>query len=98
MRKETTWFALGLAIIVAVFAVVIVKGPNTDLSQTAIIESQQHLEEAKKAVGNGDMELALVHLDAIHERTPAWYECRELHWKVKEEVNKYARAKPGARE
>jgi outer membrane protein assembly factor BamD (BamD/ComL family) len=92
MRREMTWFAFGLAIIIGVFAIVILKGP-TDLSDTAILESQQHFEEAKKAVSNGDMELALTHLEAIHKRTPAWYDSRELHWKVKEEVNKYARAR-----
>ncbi len=92
MRRENIWFAVGLAIIIGVFAIVILKGP-TDVSESVIAASQQHYEEAKKAVNDGNLELALNHLDAIEKRTPAWYESRELHWKVKEELNKYARAK-----
>ncbi len=84
------WFSLGLAIIIGVFVILILKGP-TDLSETAILESQQHFEEAKKAIDNNDLELAMKHLEAIHKRTPAWYESRELYWKLKEEMNKYAK-------
>ncbi len=89
MRQEMTWFAFGLAIILGVFAIVMLKGP-TDLTETAVLESQHHYEEAQKATKDGDLELALSHLDAIQKRTPAWYESRELHWQVKAELNKYA--------
>ena len=91
MRQEMKWFAFGLAIIIGIFAITIFKGPTEDVTQVAVIESQQHYEEAQKALSEDDLELALTHLDAIHERTPAWYESRELHWKVKEDINMYAR-------
>ena len=92
MRREKIWFVLGLAIIVGVFAMVIVKGPS-DVSESVIAKSQQHYEVAIKAVSEGNLELAMSHLEAIEKRTPAWYESREIHWKVKEELNQYARAK-----
>ena len=87
MRQEMKWFAFGLAIIMAVFAMTIFKGPTEDLTEVAILESQKHFEEAQKAVSENDLELALNHLDAIHERTPAWFESREMHWQVKEDLN-----------
>jgi outer membrane protein assembly factor BamD (BamD/ComL family) len=92
MKRENAWFAIGLAIIIGVFAIVIFRGP-TDVSDTVIAQSQQHYEVAQKAVSEGNLELAMSHLEAIEKRTPAWYESRELHWKVKEELNTYARAK-----
>jgi outer membrane protein assembly factor BamD (BamD/ComL family) len=92
MRREKIWFVLGLAIIVGVFAMVIVRGPS-DVADSVIAQSQQHYEEAKKAIEVGNLELAMTHLDAIEKRTPAWYESREMHWKVKEELNQYARTK-----
>jgi outer membrane protein assembly factor BamD (BamD/ComL family) len=92
MRLEKMWFVLGLAIIIGVFAMVIVRGPS-DVSESVIAQSQQHYEEAKKAINEGNLELAMSHLEAIEKRTPAWYESREIHWKVKEELNQYARAK-----
>lgn len=84
---KTKWFAFGLAIILGVFAITIFKGPTENVSDIAMLESQQHYEEAQKAVSDNNLELALNHLDAIQERTPAWYESRELHWKVKEDLN-----------
>ncbi len=92
MKRENAWFAIGLAIIIGVFAIVILRGP-TDVSESVIAQSQQHYEEAQKAISTGNLELAMTHLEAIEKRTPAWYESRELHWKVKEELNTYARAK-----
>ena len=92
MKRENAWFAIGLAIIIGVFAIVILRGP-TDVSDSVIAQSQQHYEEAQKAISTGNLELAMTHLEAIEKRTPAWYESRELHWKVKEELNTYARAK-----
>jgi outer membrane protein assembly factor BamD (BamD/ComL family) len=92
MKRENAWFAIGLAIIIGVFAIVILRGP-TDVSESVIAQSQQHYEEAQKAMSTGNLELAMTHLEAIEKRTPAWYESRELHWKVKEELNTYARAK-----
>jgi outer membrane protein assembly factor BamD (BamD/ComL family) len=71
---------------------VIFRGP-TDVSESVIAQSQQHYEEAQKAMSTGNLELAMSHLEAIEKRTPAWYESRELHWKVKEDLNTYARAK-----
>lgn len=92
MRRETTWFAFGLALIIGVFAIVILKGPS-EVSESMIAESQYHFEEAQKAIDEGNLELAMTHLEAIEKRTPAWYESRDLHWKIKEELNKYARAR-----
>ena len=92
MKRENAWFAIGLAIIIGVFAIVIFRGP-TDVSESVIAQSQQHYEEAQKAMSTGNLELAMSHLEAIEKRTPAWYESRELHWKVKEDLNTYARAK-----
>ena len=92
MKRENAWFAIGLAIIIGVFAIVILRGP-TDVSESVIAQSQQHYEEAQKAMSTGNLELAMSHLESIEKRTPAWYESRELHWKVKEELNTYARAK-----
>jgi len=92
MKRENAWFAIGLAIIIGVFAIVIFRGP-TDVSESVIAQSQQHYEEAQKAMNTGNLELAMSHLEAIEKRTPAWYESRELHWKVKEDLNTYARAK-----
>ena len=91
MRREMTWFAFGLAIILGVFAITIFKGPTENVSDIAMLESQQHYEEAQKAVSDNNLELALNHLDAIQERTPAWYESRELYWQVKTELNTYAK-------
>ena len=92
MKRENAWFAIGLAIIIGVFAIVIFRGP-TDVSESVIAQSQQHYEEAQKAMSTGNLELALSHLEAIEKKTPAWYESRELHWKVKEDLNTYARKK-----
>jgi len=96
MRKEMTWFAFGLAIIMGVFAITILKGPTGNIADVAKLESQQHYAEAQKAVSEGNLELALTHLEAIKERTPAWYNSRELHWKVKEDLNTYAQTKAQA--
>ena len=91
MRQEMKWFAFGLAIIIGIFAITIFKGPTEDVTQVAVLESQQHYEQAQKALSEDNLELALTHLDSIQERTPAWYESREMHWKVKEDINMYAR-------
>ena len=93
MRREMQWFAFGLALIIGVFAIVLFKGPTTDLTETAIIESQQNFEEAQEAFNEGNLEVALAHLESIQERTPAWYESRELHWQIKAEMNQYARTR-----
>jgi len=93
MRRENVWFAFGLALIIGVFAIVLLKGPTTDLTETALIESQQNFEKAQRAYEDGDLEVALAHLESIQERTPAWYESRDLHWQVKAELNTYARAR-----
>jgi outer membrane protein assembly factor BamD (BamD/ComL family) len=93
MRRENAWFVFGLALIVGVFAIVLFKGPTTEQTEMALIESQQHYEEAQKAYDSGDLELALAHLESINERTPAWYESRDFHWQIKAEINTYARAR-----
>jgi hypothetical protein len=87
MKREMKWFVFGLAIIMAMFAMTIFQDTTEDLTEVAILESQKHFEEAQKAVSDNNLELALIHLDAIHERTPAWFESRELHWQVKEDLN-----------
>jgi len=91
MKQEMKWFAFGLAIIIGIFAITIFKGPTEEVTEVAVLESQHHYEEAQKALNESDLDLALAHLDAIDERTPAWFESRELHWKVKEDINMYAR-------
>ena len=91
MRQEMKWFAFGLAVIIGIFAITIFKGPTEEVTEVAVLESQYHYEEAQKALNENDLELAMTHLDAIQERTPAWFESREMHWKVKEDMNMYAR-------
>ena len=91
MKQEMKWFAFGLAVIIGIFAITIFKGPTEEVTEVAVLESQHHYEEAQKALNENDLELAMTHLDAIQERTPAWFESRELHWKVKEDLNMYAR-------
>jgi hypothetical protein len=83
-------FAVGLAMVLGVFAFVIFQGP-TDFSESVIAQNQQHYEEARKAVTDGNLELAMSHLEAIEKKTPAWYESRELYWQIKTELNTYAR-------
>jgi outer membrane protein assembly factor BamD (BamD/ComL family) len=56
-----------------------------------IANSQQHYEEAIKAVSEGNLEVAMSRLEAIEKKTPAWYESRELYWKIKTELNTYAK-------
>jgi len=96
IKQEIRWFPLGLAIIMGVFAITILIGPTGDITDVVKLESQQHYAEAQKAVSEGNLELALTHLEAIKERTPAWYNSRELHWKVKEDLNTYAQTKAQA--
>ena len=93
--QRTTAFALSLAIVLGTFAAIIFQSP-TDFSDTVMVESQRHYEVAKKAFSNNDLEFALSHLEAIEKKTPAWYESRELHWQVKEELNTYAQTKSEA--
>ncbi len=88
--RRTTAFALSLAIVLVTFAAIIFQSP-ADFSDSVLVESQRHYEEAKNAFSNNDLEFALSHLEAIEKKTPVWYESRELHWQVKEELNTYAR-------
>jgi hypothetical protein len=87
--RRMACFASALALVLGVFAFVVFQGPP-EFSDSVIAESQHHYEEAKKAVIDGNLELAMSHLEAIEKHTPAWYDSREFHWKVKEEMNKYA--------
>lgn len=88
-NRKMTIFASALTLVFVIFAFLISHNPP-DFSDTIIAESYHHYEEAKKAVNEGNLELAISHLEAIEKHTPAWYDSRELHWKVKEEMNKYA--------
>jgi hypothetical protein len=93
--RRTAAFALSLAVVLVTFAAIVFQSPS-DFSDSVIVESQRHYEEAKNAFSNNDLEFALSHLEAIEEKTPAWYESRELHWQVKEELNTYAHTKAEA--
>ena len=83
-------FTVGLGMVLGVFAFLIFRGP-TEFSESVIAKSQQHYEEAIKAVSGGDLEVAMSRLEAIEKKTPAWYESRELYWKIKTELNTYAK-------
>ena len=85
-------FTFALVIVLGIFSFAIFRGPS-EFSQSVIAKNQQHYEEAQKAISTGNLELALSHLEAIEKKTPAWYESRELHWKVKEDLNTYAQKK-----
>ena len=89
MRK-TIGFSLGLGMLLGIFSFIIFQGP-TEFSNSEIAQSQQHYEEAKQAVSEGNLELAVSRLEAIEKKTPAWYESRELYWQVKTELNTYAK-------
>ncbi len=89
LTRKMTCFASALALVFTILAFLIFQGPP-EFSDSIIAESQHHYEEAKKAVNEGNLELAISHLEAIKKHTPAWYDSREFHWKVKEEMNKYA--------
>jgi hypothetical protein len=90
--QRTAGFTFALVIVLGIFSFAIFQGPS-EFSRAAIAQSQQHYEEAQKAINTGNLELALSHLEAIEKKTPAWYESRELHWKVKEDLNTYAQKK-----
>ncbi|MEW6600886.1 MAG: hypothetical protein AB1499_07940 [Nitrospirota bacterium] len=87
--RRMTGFACGLVTVLGIFAFMIFSGP-AEFPDAVIAESQHHYEEARKAAGSGEFDLALSHLNAIEKKTPAWYESRDLHWRVKEELNTYA--------
>lgn len=93
--RRTAAFALSLAVVLVTFAAIVFQSPS-DFSDSVLVESQRHYEEAKNAFSNNDLEFALSHLEAIEKKTPAWYESRELHWQVKEELNTYAQTKAEA--
>ena len=83
-------FTVGLGMVLGVFAFLIFRGP-TEFSESVIAKNQQHYEEAINAVSEGDLEVAMSRLEAIEKKTPAWYESRELYWKIKTELNTYAK-------
>lgn len=89
LMRKMLCFSSGLVIILGIFAFVIFQ-ESPEFSDSVIAESHYHYEVAKKAVNEGNLELAISHLEAIERHTPAWYDSREFHWKVKEELNKYA--------
>ncbi len=83
-------FSVGLAMVLGVFAFLIFREPP-EFSKSVMAESQHRYEEAVRAVQDGNLEIALSRLEAIEKKTPAWYESRELYWKIKTELNTYAR-------
>ena len=88
LLQRTAGFVFGMAIVLGIFAAMIFQVP-TAFQDSVIAESWYHYDEAKNAVSNGDLEFALSHLNAIEKRTPAWYESRELHQKVREDLHMY---------